>query len=84
MSLHLDWRVGEELRIGGAVISLIDKTGKTARIRIEAPREIAIDLIKSQPVVDSKSRPVSLHPAHECSTVEVITHGSDNRRAQRP
>lgn len=45
--LKLDIRVGESIKIGGAIITLDDKSGKIARLSIEADKSIPIQRIQS-------------------------------------
>lgn len=48
--LKLELRVGESLKIGDAVITLEDKSGKTARIAVEAPETVPIHRIQQATV----------------------------------
>jgi sRNA-binding carbon storage regulator CsrA len=45
--LKLELRVGESVRIGGAVITLEDKSGKIARLAIQADKSIPIQRIEA-------------------------------------
>lgn len=42
-TLHVDLRVGETMTIGGAQVSLEDKSGKRARLKITAPPSLRIE-----------------------------------------
>ena len=44
--LRLELRVGESVKIGDAVLTLEDKSGKTARFNIEAPEAVPIHRIE--------------------------------------
>lgn len=44
--LKLELRVGESVRIGDAVITLEDKSGKNARLSIEADKSVPIKMIQ--------------------------------------
>lgn len=44
--LRINLKVGESLRIGNAVITLEEKSGKAARIAIDAPRDIAVNRVE--------------------------------------
>lgn len=46
MSLYLDIGPDDELRIGLAAVSLEYKTGQRARLKIDAPRDIEVSLVK--------------------------------------
>lgn len=43
MALNIELRVGESVKIGDATITLADKSGKIARLSIDAPRSVPID-----------------------------------------
>lgn len=45
--LKIDLKVGESIRVGDAVITLEDKSGKSARLSIEAPKSISIDRVSN-------------------------------------
>ena len=40
--LVLDLKVGESVKIGEAVVTLEEKSGRTARLAIEAPRSVPV------------------------------------------
>ena len=44
--LRLELRVGETLKIGEAVLTLEDKSGRTARFSIQAPQSVPIHRIE--------------------------------------
>jgi len=52
MSLKVDLRVGEELRLDGGriVISLLEKSGQRARISVEADESVSIQVPDKDPV----------------------------------
>ncbi|AAQ54987.1 CsrA-like regulator protein [Burkholderia phage Bcep22] len=43
MALNIELRVGESVKIGDATITLADKSGKIARLSIDAPKSVPID-----------------------------------------
>ena len=45
--LVIELRVGESIRIGAATVTLDDKSGKTARLSIEASKDVSIQRIQS-------------------------------------
>ena len=40
--LKIELRIGDSVRIGDAVVTLEDKSGKIARLSIEAPKSVPI------------------------------------------
>lgn len=44
--LVIELRVGESVKIGDATVTLEDKSGKTARLSIEAPRSVPIQRLQ--------------------------------------
>lgn len=44
--LKLELRVGESVRIGDAIVTLEDKSGKNARLSIEADKSVPIKRIQ--------------------------------------
>jgi sRNA-binding carbon storage regulator CsrA len=42
-TLHVDLRVGESVVIGGATVTLKEKSGRLAKIAITAPPEVKVD-----------------------------------------
>lgn len=49
MSLRIDIKPGESIRIGDvAVITLEDKTGKLARLSIQADKQVKVSRVPSQ------------------------------------
>lgn len=42
-TLHVDLRVGETMTIGAARVSLEDKSGRRARLKITAPPSLQVD-----------------------------------------
>lgn len=79
--LFLDLRVGDQLQIGEAVISLLDKSGKRARVQVDADRKIAVNLTRSKTFHPGYSGP---DPSERMSAEpeEVNTHGPHHRRPQ--
>jgi sRNA-binding carbon storage regulator CsrA len=45
--LAIELRVGESVKIGDATVTLIDKSGKVARLSIEAAKTVPIQRIQS-------------------------------------
>ena len=45
--LVIELRVGESIRIGAATVTLDDKSGKIARLSIEASKDVPIQRIQS-------------------------------------
>lgn len=43
MALNIELRVGESVKIGDATITLAEKSGKNARLSIDAPKSVPID-----------------------------------------
>ncbi len=43
--LQIDIRVGEQIKVGEAVLTLEAKSGQTARLAIDAPRSVKIERI---------------------------------------
>ena len=54
-TLHIELRVGQSMRIGDAILTLTEKSGQRARIKVQAPRDVAI------------ARPNNNPSAHECA-----------------
>lgn len=46
--LKLELRVGESVKIGDAVITLEDKSGKIARLAIQADKSVPITRVQAQ------------------------------------
>ena len=44
--LKLELRVGESVRIGDAVVTLEEKSGRIARLAIKAPQSVEIERIR--------------------------------------
>lgn len=44
--LKIELKVGESVKIGEAVVTLEDKSGRVARLAIEAPRSVPIQRTK--------------------------------------
>jgi hypothetical protein len=81
MSLQLDIRQGDVLRIGEAEIMLRHKTGSKARLEISAPRSINVLLEKEgQPhFTQHRVKPM----AQECSCItEEHSHGTNHCRIE--
>ena len=55
MSLHLDLKTGDELLIGDTVIKLEYKSGRNARLSIDADRETQVKLNKSKDLTLNRS-----------------------------
>lgn len=85
MGLHLDFGVGDTIRVGDVQITLQEKTGRRARVTIDADADLPISLKSAgrDEKVFSGGREKT---AHECSTNntlrEVNTHGPDSYRGQ--
>lgn len=47
--LKLELKVGESVKIGDAIVTLEDKSGRVARLAIEAPRSVPIQ--RTQPTM---------------------------------
>jgi sRNA-binding carbon storage regulator CsrA len=45
--LKLELRVGESVKIGDAIVTLEDKSGKTARLAIEASKSVPIQRVQA-------------------------------------
>ena len=41
-TMHIDLRVGESLRLGGAVVTLKEKSGRMARLTVRAPGAVQV------------------------------------------
>ena len=50
--IRIDMKVGESIRIGDATITLDDKSGKVARLSIEAPRTVPIERVRQQTIAN--------------------------------
>ena len=48
MALNLDMDIGDSVTIGGAIVTLIHKTGRIARISVDVDREVPVSLTKSK------------------------------------
>lgn len=46
--LKIDLKVGESVRIGGALITLEEKSGKTAKLAIQADRSIPVERVQQR------------------------------------
>ncbi len=42
MALHIDLKIGDAVSIGEATVTLEDKSGKLARLRIDADKDVKI------------------------------------------
>lgn len=81
--LFLDLRVGDQLQVGDAIISLLDKSGKRARIQVDADRNIAVNLVRSTTFHPGCSAPDPVQSERMSAlTPEVSTHGPHHRRPQ--
>lgn len=47
--LKLDLKVGESVKIGNAVVTLEDKSGKIARLAIQAGKDVPIQRLQHTP-----------------------------------
>jgi sRNA-binding carbon storage regulator CsrA len=61
--LKLDLRVGESVKIGEAVVTLDDKSGKIARLSIKAPQSIPIQRIQHQTMAQVAKNGLAAMPA---------------------
>ena len=41
-TMHIDLRVGQSLRLGGAVVTLKEKSGRLARLTVRAPGAVQV------------------------------------------
>ena len=41
-TMHIDLRVGQSLRLGDAVVTLKEKSGRMARLTVRAPGEVQV------------------------------------------
>ena len=46
--LKIDLKVGESVRIGGAVVTLEEKSGKAAKLSIQADRSILVERVQQR------------------------------------
>lgn len=84
MALFLDLCIGDQLLIGDAVVSLEDKSGKRARIKIDADRTIPIKLVDNTTLGTGMSQYHELKLAHECSqSSEGNAHVTHDNRSKR-
>lgn len=61
--LKLDLRVGESVKIGDAIVTLEDKSGRVARLSIEASRDVPIRKIQHATVAQIVKGGLALQPA---------------------
>ena len=47
--LRIDLKVGESIKVGDTLITLDDKSGKVARLAIEAPKTVPINRVQAGP-----------------------------------
>lgn len=50
--LFTDLRVDESVRIGDVIVTLLDKTGKKARLSVKAPKEVPITIERKKEVAN--------------------------------
>lgn len=50
--LVVDLKVGETVRIGKATVTLEDKSGRNARLVIDASKDIPIERVKKNTILD--------------------------------
>lgn len=43
--LRLDLKIGQSVRIGDAIVTLDDKSGKVAKLAIEAPKDVKVERV---------------------------------------
>lgn len=67
--IHTELRAGQTLKIGDAVLTLVDKSGKKARLTIVAPQETRISVP---------------HRAQECAPKQEQAHGQHSLRQSTP
>ena len=48
MALYLDVRVGDRLDVGGSTITLVKKSGRMSRLKVDAPASVSVKLIKTE------------------------------------
>lgn len=51
-SLIVDLGEGEAVSVGGAVVKLLWKAGRKARLRLEAPQDLKIEIMKAEKTAD--------------------------------
>lgn len=51
-TLRLDLKPGESIRVGDAVITLEDKSGRAARISVQADRSVPISRVQKERAAD--------------------------------
>lgn len=62
-SRSIDLKVGESMKVGSATITLVEKSGKLARLRIVAPDDVPIKHPLVPAPVPQASRGVIFAPA---------------------
>ncbi|MFG5779870.1 hypothetical protein ACFIQF_22650 [Comamonas sp. J-3] len=68
----IELTAGESCLIGGAKVTLLEKSGKRARIVVRAPSDLPI----VHPITDSN------HSAHECASSPEV--GKEQAHGQHP
>ncbi len=81
MALNIDLNIGETIQIGSASITLSKKSGRCARLSIDADRSIEVSFVKSNP---RKSEDFSESKRMSATNTGVRTHGSHDYRVKRP
>lgn len=59
--IHTELRAGQTLKIGDAVLTLMDKSGKKARLTIVAPRDMKLILPRAQECAPQQEQPHGKH-----------------------
>lgn len=80
MALNLDMDIGDSVTIGGAIVTLIHKTGRIARISVDVDREVPVSLTKSK-FKPSKSKAFNQKERMSANPKEVSTHGENHCRS---
>lgn len=61
--LVLDVKVGDSIRIGDAVVTLVDKSGKVARLSIEASKDVPIKRVQANGAAQFAKNGIGMVPA---------------------
>lgn len=54
--MHVDLKIGESIKIGEAILTLDDKSGKVVRLSIDADIAIPIQRVKNEKTEHSNSK----------------------------
>lgn len=78
--LFLEISVGEQIRVGDAVLTLQRKLGPKSRFSIEAASSVKVELIKPESM-SQKANILDYERKSATDTTKVITHGENDSRA---